>query len=84
ITMSLMTVVLVLSTALLHFGKEDYRVCIAHQIIQKGKKLIVAVDDDGCFTEKVSHFCGRYVKDADKEIINDVKASMKIINSMNF
>ena len=39
----------------------------------QGPGLIVAVDDDGCFTEKVSDFKGRYVKDADKDIINAVK-----------
>ncbi|KAI3951102.1 hypothetical protein MKW98_028506 [Papaver atlanticum] len=66
------------------FVEEDHRVCIENKIIQKGKNLTVAVDDDGCFTEKASHFCGRYVKDADKDFINDVKASMKILNSMNF
>ncbi|KAI3891051.1 hypothetical protein MKW98_007356 [Papaver atlanticum] len=66
------------------FGEEDYRVCIDNKIIQKGKNLTIAVNDDGCFTEKVSHFCGRYVNDADKDIFNDVKASMKILNSMNF
>ncbi|XP_026410313.1 uncharacterized protein LOC113305507 [Papaver somniferum] len=43
----------------------------------QGKKLIVAVDDDGYFTDKVSHFCGRYVKDADKDIINDVKTAFE-------
>jgi len=37
--------------------------------------LVVAVDDDGCFIEKISDFKGRYVKEADKDIINAVKAS---------
>lgn len=32
------------------------------------------VDDDGCFTERVSDFSGRYVKEADKDIIQAVKA----------
>ncbi|KAF8402283.1 hypothetical protein HHK36_013235 [Tetracentron sinense] len=58
------------------FGEEDYRVCIESQIINKGENLIVAVDDDGCFTGKISDFCGRYVKDADKDIINAVKARL--------
>lgn len=33
----------------------------------------MAVDADGCFTKEVSDFSGRYVKDADKDIINAVK-----------
>nr|GMD85508.1 isoleucine--tRNA ligase, cytoplasmic [Ipomoea batatas] len=56
------------------FGEDDYRVCIENQIINKGENLIVAVDDDGCFTERVSDFARRYVKDADKDIIQAVKA----------
>lgn len=35
--------------------------------------MIVAVDDDGCFTERITDFSGRYVKDADKAIIEAVK-----------
>lgn len=37
--------------------------------------LVVAVDDDGCFIEKISEFSGRYVKEADRDIINSVKVS---------
>jgi isoleucyl-tRNA synthetase len=37
--------------------------------------LVVAVDDDGCFTEKISDFKGRHVKAADKDIISAVKVS---------
>lgn len=38
--------------------------------------LFVAVDADGCFTKEITDFCGRYVKDADKDIINAVKARL--------
>jgi isoleucyl-tRNA synthetase len=38
--------------------------------------LIVAVDDDGCFIEKITDFSGRYVKDADKDIIEAVKVRL--------
>ena len=37
--------------------------------------LVVAVDDDGHFIEKISQFKGRHVKEADKDIINAVKVS---------
>ena len=37
--------------------------------------LVVAVDDDGCFIEKISEFKGRHVKEADKDIISAVKVS---------
>ncbi|OVA02875.1 Aminoacyl-tRNA synthetase [Macleaya cordata] len=64
------------------FGEEDYRVCIANHIINKGENLIVAVDDDGCFTDRVSDFSGRYVKDADKDIINAAKG--RLVKSQTF
>ncbi|GJN13247.1 hypothetical protein PR202_ga31599 [Eleusine coracana subsp. coracana] len=56
------------------FGEDDHRVCLAAGIIE-ASRLVVAVDDDGCFTEKVSEFKGRHVKEADKDIISAVKAS---------
>lgn len=66
------------------FGEDDYRVCIENQIINKGENLIVAVDDDGCFTERVSDFARRYVKDADKDIIQAVKEKGRLVKSGNF
>ncbi|KAJ9189226.1 hypothetical protein P3X46_000544 [Hevea brasiliensis] len=63
------------------FGEDDYRVCIENQIINKGEILIVAVDDDGCFTERITDFSGRYVKDADKDIIENVKARGRLVKS---
>lgn len=47
-------------------------VCFCFSVLQ-GENLIVAVDDDGCFTSKITDFSGRYVKDADKDIIQAVK-----------
>ncbi|OAY51886.1 hypothetical protein MANES_04G040600v8 [Manihot esculenta] len=66
------------------FGEDDYRVCIENQIINKGENLIVAVDDDGCFTERITDFSGRYVKDADKDIIENVKARGRLVKSGSY
>ncbi|XP_078433905.1 tRNA synthetase class I (I, L, M and V) family protein isoform X2 [Wolffia australiana] len=63
------------------FGEDDYRVCIASNIIQKDVNLVVAVDSDGCFTERIVDFKGRYVKDADKDIITAVKAKGRLVSS---
>ncbi|TXG72868.1 hypothetical protein EZV62_001447 [Acer yangbiense] len=65
------------------FGEDDYRVCIENQVISKGENLIVAVDDDGCFTGKITDFSGSYVKDADKDIIEAVKRKCHLL-SENF
>ncbi|XP_028084778.1 isoleucine--tRNA ligase, cytoplasmic isoform X1 [Camellia sinensis] len=61
------------------FGEDDYRVCTENQIIIKGESLIVAVDDDGCFTERITDFSGRYIKDADKDIIQAVKDNGRLV-----
>ncbi|EOY07019.1 TRNA synthetase class I (I, L, M and V) family protein isoform 2 [Theobroma cacao] len=66
------------------FGEDDYRVCIGNQIINKGENLIVAVDDDGCFTGKITDFSGRYVKDADKDIIEAMKAKGRLVKLGTF
>ncbi|WCJ41408.1 Isoleucine--tRNA ligase cytoplasmic [Euphorbia peplus] len=63
------------------FGEDDYRVCIENQIINKGENLVVAVDNDGCFIERITDFRGRYVKDADKDIIEAVKAKGRLVKS---
>ncbi|TYI11232.1 hypothetical protein ES332_A09G197200v1 [Gossypium tomentosum] len=44
------------------FGEDDYRVCIENQIINKGENLIVAVDDDGCLSGKITGFNGRFAR----------------------
>ncbi|KAK8518191.1 hypothetical protein V6N13_027669 [Hibiscus sabdariffa] len=44
------------------FGEDDYRVCTENQIINKGENLIVAVDDDGCFTGKISTLMGSMLR----------------------
>ncbi|CAN1224850.1 Isoleucine--tRNA ligase, cytoplasmic [Linum perenne] len=65
------------------FGEDDYRVCIANEIISK-ENLVVAVDDDGCFTDRITDFSGRYVKDADKDIIDAVKGKGRLVKSGSF
>lgn len=51
------------------FGEDDNRV-----MKKAGLKTIVApVDDNGRLTKEVTDFAGKYVKDADKEIIKNLK-----------
>ncbi|CAI9294357.1 unnamed protein product [Lactuca saligna] len=64
------------------FGEDDYRVCLENQIIHKGENLVMVVNDDGCFTERVIDFIGRYVKEADKDIIQADKS--RLVKSGSF
>jgi isoleucyl-tRNA synthetase len=66
------------------FGEDDYRVCMLNNIITKGENLVVAVDDDGCFTERITDFAGRYVKEADKDIIQAVKEKGRLVKTGSF
>ncbi len=50
------------------FGEEDYYVCL-----KEGIPVVNPVDDDGRFTAEVSDYEGKAVKDADKEIIAELK-----------
>ncbi|KAL1538304.1 isoleucine--tRNA ligase [Salvia divinorum] len=75
------------------FGEDDYRVCLDNGVIskEKGKELVVAVDDDGCFTDRIVEFRGMKVKkakeadkDIDKDIIQAVKEKGRLVKSGSF
>ncbi|KAK7283432.1 hypothetical protein RIF29_12948 [Crotalaria pallida] len=64
------------------FGEDDFNVCIANQIISKDN-ITVAVDDDGCFTAKITDLSGRYIKDAEEDIIGAIKAKGRLVKLGN-
>ncbi|KAK4369720.1 hypothetical protein RND71_009195 [Anisodus tanguticus] len=66
------------------FGEDDYRVCIENHIINKGESLIVAVDDNGCFTDRITDFRDKYVKEADNDITQAVKDKGRLVKSGKF
>ena len=61
------------------FGEDDFNACMKSGIIKKGGKIVCPIDDNGCFTSEVSDFKGVYVKDADKSIIERLKAEKKLV-----
>lgn len=62
-----------------YFGEDDYRCCLEAGIITKDQEMICPIDSCGCFVEPVSNFIGKYVKDADKEIIKYLQTSKRLI-----
>ena len=64
-----------------YFGEDDYRVCLAAGIIKKDGPMVCPVDASGKFTSEVTDFTGKFVKDADKEIIKLLKANKRLVNS---
>ena len=59
------------------YGEEDYRVCISNEVVIKGGTLPDPVDVNGCFCSPViAPFAGMHVKEADKEIICEIKAKV--------
>ncbi|GAU93666.1 hypothetical protein RvY_05568 [Ramazzottius varieornatus] len=63
-----------------YFGEDDYRVCLAHDVIAKDSAIVCPVDSSGRFTQDVSDFAGQYIKDADKAIIKHLKEQGRMVN----
>lgn len=61
------------------FGEDDYRVCLANQIIAKGEDLPCPVDHNGFFTVEVEGFVGRAVKEADNDICALLKSHGRLV-----
>jgi isoleucyl-tRNA synthetase len=55
------------------FGEEDYYACL-----KAGLPMVNPVDDDGMFTNEVPPYQGKRVKDADKDIVADLKKAGRI------
>ena len=53
---------------------------MAHGVVQKGKDLICPLDANGRFTDEVPEFQGKFVKDADKDIIKFLKAKGRMVS----
>lgn len=62
-----------------YFGEDDYRVCLANNIIQKDGSIVCPIDEKGRFIAPVVEYQGQYVKDADKSIIKDLKKNGRLI-----
>lgn len=56
-----------------YFGEDDHRVCLSYKIILKDGDIVCPLDSKGRFVEPVRDFLGQYVKDADKNIIKNLK-----------
>lgn len=61
------------------FGEDDARVCQKHNIA-----FISLVDTAGKMTEQAGRYAGLFVKDADKEIIKDLKERDLLFKDMPF
>lgn len=59
------------------FGEDDYRVCIAHNIIGKGGDIPCPVDADGNFT--IDPVKGVHVKEADAALMALLKENGKLV-----
>ena len=58
------------------FGEEDYFACV-----KAGIPIVNPVDDDGTFTNEVPEYQGRKVKEADKDIIADLKKKNRLFKN---
>lgn len=65
------------------FGEDDYRVCLSHGVIQKGKDLPCPVDSNGLFTETIPEVKGLHVKKADDTLIKLIKGKDRLVQKDN-
>ena len=65
------------------FGEDDYRVCLAHGVIEKGAELPCPVDSNGLFTEQVPPVKGMHVKEADATLIDILKETKRLVQKDN-
>jgi isoleucyl-tRNA synthetase len=61
------------------FGEEDYYACL-----KAGVPFVNPVDDDGMFTAEVPDYQGRRVKDADRDIIAELKKRGRLFKQETF
>ncbi len=66
------------------FGEDDYRVCIANNVITGESDLPCPIDPSGKFTEEVKDYFGLGIKEADKPIQKDLKARGRLIRQTQF
>ena len=56
------------------FGNDDFETCLKNNIINReSANEFCPVDENGCYTQKISPFQGMYVRDANMLIIEDLK-----------
>ncbi|KOB71235.1 putative isoleucyl tRNA synthetase [Operophtera brumata] len=63
-----------------YFGEDDFRVCLAAGVITRDQEMVCPVDSSGRFVAPVKEFLGQYVKDADKNIIADLKGRNRLLS----
>ena len=72
-------------TGLVHvapaFGKDDFRICMDNNIINKDIVPPCPINDNGCFVESIKDYSGVYIKDADSEIIKSLKVRNLVFTS---
>lgn len=61
------------------YGEDDFRVCLAHGVLQKGEAPPDATDENGRFLPGYP-WVGKTVKEADKEIILAIKALGRLVD----
>ncbi|KAG7213528.1 hypothetical protein KM043_002790 [Ampulex compressa] len=66
-----------------YFGEDDYRCCLDAKVITRDQEIVCPIDSCGRFVEPVHDFVGKYVKEADKDIIKYLQCNKRLIVSSN-
>ena len=69
------------------FGEVDFEVLLAEQrrfVEGEGPELLCAVAPDGTFTDAVPAFAGRWVKEADRDIVRNMRAAGTLLHQEQY
>ncbi|GAM17703.1 hypothetical protein SAMD00019534_008780 [Acytostelium subglobosum LB1] len=64
------------------YGEDDFKVCLANGIVTRDdykRPAMNAVDANGFYSADIKDFVGRYVKDADKDVVKALKERSRLV-----
>eukprot|EP01102_Stenamoeba_stenopodia_P010924 TRINITY_DN3331_c0_g1_i2.p1 TRINITY_DN3331_c0_g1~~TRINITY_DN3331_c0_g1_i2.p1 ORF type:complete len:1070 (-),score=302.88 TRINITY_DN3331_c0_g1_i2:3045-6254(-) len=62
------------------FGEDDHRVCLNNKIVTV-EDIPCPLDANGCFLSNITEFAGKYIKDAEKEIVAAIKKEGRLVSA---
>ena len=63
------------------FGEDDYA---AHRKVAPGEAILCAVKPDGTFIDAMGQYAGRWVKEADKDLSNELKERGLLVHAEKY
>eukprot|EP01102_Stenamoeba_stenopodia_P019694 TRINITY_DN7494_c0_g1_i1.p1 TRINITY_DN7494_c0_g1~~TRINITY_DN7494_c0_g1_i1.p1 ORF type:complete len:999 (-),score=215.81 TRINITY_DN7494_c0_g1_i1:38-3034(-) len=64
------------------FDEKELRVCLINNIVTSDDMFTICpLDANGCFLANITEFAGKYIKDAERDIIDAIKVAGRLVSS---